>query len=154
MADGLPPLRRRIFEHVFIHNRSHVEAYELLKSAEGLDLSFGRFLAEVAATYRAVATGRRGSVLRELAAAPPPEVNPSPVEDPRESHDVIERALESLGAEDRTAIELYVLDELPAEAVARILGLPNAKAVYNRVYRALALLRGQLEQAGIRRGDL
>jgi len=154
VADGLPPLRRRIFEHVFIHNRSHVEAYELLKSAEGLELPFGQFLGEVAATYRAVANGRRGGVLRELAATPPPEVAASPVEDSRESHDAIERALESLSAEDRTAIELYVLDELPAEAVARILGLPNAKAVYNRVYRALAVLRAQLEQAGIRRGDL
>jgi DNA-directed RNA polymerase specialized sigma24 family protein len=47
-----------------------------------------------------------------------------------------------------------VLDELPAEAVAKVIGLPNAKAVYNRVYRALAVLREQLEQAGIRREDV
>ena len=54
----------------------------------------------------------------------------------------------------RVAIELYVMEELPAADVARIVGLPNAKAVYNRVYRALADLRERLESAGVRREDL
>ena len=73
---------------------------------------------------------------------------------PAESRAQLERALGCLTAEDRVAVELYVVDELPAEAVAKILGLPNAKAVYNRVYRANEALREQLEQAGIRREDL
>jgi len=34
VAEGLPPLRRRIFEHVFEHQRSHIEAYELMHSRE------------------------------------------------------------------------------------------------------------------------
>ena len=50
-------------------------------------------------------------------------------------------------------VELYVIEELPAVDVARIAGLPNAKAVYNRVYRALADLRDWLEAAGVRRDD-
>src|SRR5438046_4867119 len=57
VAGELPPLRRRIFEFLFINKRSHVEAYELLKSSAGLDLSFGQFLAEVSATSRAVGSG-------------------------------------------------------------------------------------------------
>ena len=56
--------------------------------------------------------------------------------------------------EDRVAVELHVLEELPAADVARLLGLPNAKAVYNRVYRALEVLRGQVERAGLSREDL
>jgi len=56
--------------------------------------------------------------------------------------------------EDRAAVELFVMEELPAADVARIVGLPNAKAVYNRVYRALAVLRSRLEAAGVRRDDL
>ena len=52
------------------------------------------------------------------------------------------------------AVELHVVEELPAADVARLLGLPNAKAVYNRVYRALELLRGQFERAGLSREDL
>jgi len=160
VAEGLPPLRRRIFEHVFLHKKSHVEAYELLKSAEGLALSFGAFLTEVAATYRAVTDGRRGRVLRELGVVPPPAAEPEPeAEMPSrdaaaERHEAVEQALGALSPEDRVVVELYVLDELPAEAVAKVLGLPNAKVVYNRVYRALDALRERLEQAGLRREDL
>src|SRR3989442_7788549 len=66
VAEGLAPLHRRIFELVFLNKRSHVEAYELIRTADGLDLSFGQFLAEVGGTYRAVANGRRGRILREL----------------------------------------------------------------------------------------
>ncbi len=99
VAAELPPLRRRIFEFLFINKRSHVEAYELLKSSAGLDLSFGQFLAEVSATYRAVA---------------------------------------------RVAVELFVVEEMPADAVAKVVGWPNAKAVYNHVYRALAVMRARL----------
>ncbi len=156
VADGLPPLQRRIFEHVFLAHKSHVEAYELIHAAEAPDLSFRQFQAELRATYHAVTDGRRGQLLRELGTVPPPEAetDESIAVDAPESRAQLERALESLTAEDRVAVELYVLDELPAEAVAKVLGFPNAKAVYNRVYRALAALRELLEKSGIRREDL
>jgi len=51
-------------------------------------------------------------------------------------------------------LELYIVDELPASDVARVLGLPNGKAVHNRAYRALATVRARLAQVGIHRGDL
>lgn len=159
LAAQLPPLRRRIFEHVFLDRRSHIEAFELLGGADGLRLSFGQFLVEVAATYRMVTDGRRGSVFRgldeprllelddstEAAADPPPE---------SDARDALAGVMESLDSEERAAVELYVIDQLPAQDVARVLGLPNTKAVYNRVYRALAALRERLERAGIHRGDL
>ena len=157
VAERLPPLQRLIFEHVFLNRRSHVEAYELIRSREAPDLSFGKFQAELRATYRAVTEGRRGRVLRELGGpAPAPESEAeaaSPVPSPDE-RDLLERVLGTLSPEDRVAVELFVQDELPAAAVAKIVGLPNAKAVYNRVYRALADLRERLEQAGVRREDL
>ena len=156
VAEGLPALRRRIFEHVFLDHKSHVETYELLRAGEVPALSFREFQAELRATYRAVTDGRRGGLLRELGAAPPPEAEPAAPAgaDAPESRAELERALGSLTAEDRAAVQLYVIDELPAEAVAKVLGLPNAKAAYNRVYRALAALREGLEQAGFRREDL
>ena len=73
VAEGSPPLRRRIFEHVFLGHRSHVESFELIRSNEAPDLSFSGFLTELRATYRAVTDGRRGRLLRELGPAPPPE---------------------------------------------------------------------------------
>jgi DNA-directed RNA polymerase specialized sigma24 family protein len=52
------------------------------------------------------------------------------------------------------ALQLYVVQGTPAADVARILGWPNAKAVYNRVYRALQSVRAVLERDGIGPADL
>ena len=156
IAEGLPPLQGQIFQHVFMDRRSHVEAYELIRAGDHPALSFKQFLTELRATYRAVANGRRGSVLRDLGGPLPDEPDPndpSPV-DQADARALVDRVLGSLSAEDRVAVELYVIEQLPADQVATVLGLPNAKAVYNRVYRALASLREDLERAGIRREDL
>jgi len=160
VAAGLPPLRRRIFELVFLDQRSHIEAYELIHAGEAASLTFREFLSELRATYRAVSTGRRGQVLRDLAPAvdavenlPADPTGPSETGAVEQSQ-LMERALNVLGPDDRLIVELYVLEELPAETVALVLGLANAKAVYNRAYRVLALVREQLERAGVRREDL
>jgi DNA-directed RNA polymerase specialized sigma24 family protein len=154
-AERLPPLQRRIFEHVFLERRSHVETYELVRAVEAPTLSFREYLAELRATYRAATDGRRGGVLRELGGPAPPEAEPEAPSVPQaEERDLLNQALATLSPEDRVAVELYIQDELPAAVVAKVLGLPNAKAAYNRVYRALAELRARLEQSGVRREDL
>jgi RNA polymerase sigma factor (sigma-70 family) len=160
VAEGLPPLRRRIFELVFLDRRSHIEAYELIHASKAPTLTFREFLSELRATYQAVATGRRGQLLRDLAPAseavedlPADPAGPSPTSAVEQSQ-LMERALAMLSPDDRLIVELYVLEELPAETVAKVLGLGNAKAVYNRSYRALSLVREQLERAGVRREDL
>ena len=155
-ADTLPPLRRRIFEHVFLDHRSHIEAYELIRAREAPPLSFKEFLAEVRATYAAVADGRNGGLLHQLGGPPPAEdaSAESLQEDAREARGLLEQALQSLAADDRLALELYIIEELPAADVARIVGFPNAKTVSNRVYRALGVLRVQLSHVGIEPGDL
>lgn len=145
IASTLSPLRQRIFEHVFVHKRSHGETYELICSAGEANLPFGEFLKELRATYKAVAEGRRGRVLRELVGPPPPEQD---LVDANESADdrreTLEFALSSLSPDERVAVELYIVDEMPAEAVARVVGWSNAKAVYNHVYRALGAMRSYL----------
>jgi RNA polymerase sigma factor (sigma-70 family) len=156
VAEGLPPLRRRIFEHVFLDQHSHIEAYELIRAREAPALSFKEFLGELRATYSAVTDGRRGRLLGDLGGTPPAEEEPAAASlgDIADTRALLERALGSLSAEDRVAIELYIVEELPAADVARILGFPNPKAVHNRVYRALAAARARLAQVGIGRGDL
>jgi RNA polymerase sigma factor (sigma-70 family) len=145
VAGGLPPLRRRIFEHVFLHKRSHVEAYELMRSADSVDLSFGQFLIEVSATYRAVTDGRRGRILRELGGpAPPMAETEDEGHSTTERREELEDALGCLTPEERVAVQLYVVEDMSAEAVAKVVGWPNAKAVYNHVYRALAAMRSRL----------
>jgi len=156
IAERLPPLQRRIFEQVFLLRHSHLEAFELIRTGGESGLSFREFQAELRATYRAVADGRRGGLLRELGGPVPPEPEPdaSSPEESDERRRLIARALDALNPEDRLAIQLFVIDELPAATVAGILGAPNAKAVYNQVYRALAVARTRLEQSGVSRGDL
>ena len=156
VAEGLPPLRRRIFEHVFLDQRSHIEAYELIRAREAPTLSYKEFLGELRATYGAVTDGRRGRVLRELGGPTPPEAmgETLPAEDAADARRQLDHALGSLDEEDRVVLHLYVVEELPAADVARILGLPNAKAVHNRAYRALATVRARLAQVGIQRGDV
>jgi RNA polymerase sigma factor (sigma-70 family) len=154
---ALPPLQRRIFEYIFLDRRGHIEAYELLRSRESPALSLKEYLTELRATYGAVANGRQSGLLRELGGpAPSDEEGESPADttDTLDARAVLTQALSGLTDEDRVAIELHVVEELPAAEVARLLGLPNAKAVYNRVYRALEVLRGQLARAGLHRGDV
>jgi len=156
LAAALPPLRQRIFELVFLDGRTHLETFELLRGRDKPDLTFHEFLSELGATYRAVSTGRQGRVLVELS-GPLPDV-PDTTEDDstarREQSAILTKALEALPAEDRVAVQLYIVEEMPAEQVARALSLANAKVVYNRVYRALAAVRSSLERVGIHRGDL
>ena len=156
-ATSLPPLRRLIFQYVFLERRSHVETYELLRSREA-ELSFRDFLEELRATYRAATSARHGHLMNGLGVAPAPVSNAEASDDDpavrAEQRAVLDSALASLADEDRLVVQLYVVEEMPAEQVARALGCPNAKTVYNRVYRALATVRASLERAGIKAGHL
>ena len=154
----LSPIQRAIFQHVFADRRSHAEAYELMQDGAAAGMSYRRFLRELALTYRLVdGAGPRG-VLRYF--QPPPPLEPqaeTPAQDSLQESEARARlaeVLESLPDDTRLAVQLFVVDELPAERVARTVGWRGAKDVYNRVYRALDKLRRALERQGIRRGDL
>jgi DNA-directed RNA polymerase specialized sigma24 family protein len=75
------------------------------------------------------------------------------VETAESTHRLAE-ALASQPADVRLAVELFVVEGMSAAEVARTVGWPNAKAVYNRVYRALVALRSRLEAEGVGPGDL
>ena len=111
----------------------------------------------LAATYRAVSEGRKGQLMRELFGPLPPSDPDALAQVPSIPSGTSARLTDMLNAlepERRLAIQLFVVEELPAAEVARIVGWPNAKAVYNRVYRALAALRAELERQGIGPDDL
>jgi RNA polymerase sigma factor (sigma-70 family) len=148
-AASLPPIQRRIAEEVFAANRGHVEAFERIRSHDDSSLTFGAFLKELAAVYRAVPFKTHRHLI-----APDGSSQGNDIAEVREARRILDAALTSLESADRAAVQMYVVDELPAADVARVLGLPNAKAVYNRVYRALAEVRASLERAGLARGDL
>lgn len=153
LEQALPPLQRLIFEQVFLRGRSHAEAYEIIHAGAMPALGFREFLVALRETYRAAAAGRRTHAIAEMAPGPePPDADGEPdwsVAHARQLKD----AMASLPPEDRLLLQFYLIDELPARDVARMLALPNAKAVYNRTYRLLADLRADLERRGFSRED-
>jgi RNA polymerase sigma factor (sigma-70 family) len=162
---ALSPLQRQIFECKFVQHRSHVETYELLRSTIDPSLSFRSFIRELRATYQAVEATGRNPLTRDITGPAPTFLAIEDVIERRSEDDDdpavlldrrlrITRALSALKPEERAAVVLFVVHEMPAAAIAQALGWPNAKAVYNRVYRALAVTRASLERQGIDREDL
>lgn len=154
----LSEMQEQIFRRVFVEGRSHAEAYEVVCAASRTSMTFGTFLKEVAETYRVVERSPRGGVMRHFP-APYERADPTEAKDERRIADAqirnrLDEALAALEPEDRLGVQLYVVEELPAVDVARAVGWPNAKTVYNRVYRALTRLRAALARQGVGPGDL
>ena len=148
--------QREIFRTICIEGRSHAEAYELLRDARGERMSFPAFLREVTAVHQiAPCPGRSRPV---VVASDPASLGAAATEhDPAQTADLAHRirsALDVVSPEVRLAVELTIVDRMAAADVAKLLGWPNAKSVHNRVYRALAAVRTELERQGIGRGDL
>ncbi len=158
VPEGLSPVQQEIFVHVFVERYSHAECYERMRTSTGSELTFARFLEELAETYQLVGRARPRGVMRYLEASFDNDLDQRGVDwdDPLDRDETRRRlaeALASLSPEDRLGVQLFVVEEMAAAEVARVLGWPNAKAVYNRVYRALTVVRRALEQKGIGRAD-
>lgn len=154
----LSPLQREIFRAVCLDCATYVEAYEIIQSRSAAPMSFGEFLREARTTRRAAPcpedSASRASVgvsLTEEHAAPQPAL------DGAETAELAHRIAAALALQPddvRLAVELFTVEGMAAADVARIVGWPNDKTVYNRVYRALAALRATFERDGIGPGDL
>lgn len=153
-SQQLPPLRRQIFERVFVDNRTHIEAYELIRARDAPALTYREFLSELRATYRHASANGHVRLPTDRQRDITEEEITAPIIDTSEAADLLNEALMSLRSEDRLVVQLYVIEDLPAAEVARVIGLGGAKAVYKRVYRSLQALREYLAHAGIRKGDL
>jgi RNA polymerase sigma factor (sigma-70 family) len=159
-AASLSRLQQQIFDCVFVQGRSHVETYELLRTTSDSPLTFSAYVEALRATYRAVDGSRWSPVAAEIAGAGPLSMIDRGTDEPSDPAVVVDTAqriasaLRSLPPDERLAVEMFVVHEMPAAAIARALRWPNAKSVYNRVYRALASIRSGLKRKGISREDL
>lgn len=146
----LPPLEQDVFALVIGRRAGHSETYERLRGGAYPDLSLREFRAALRRVYQALGRGPRRAGGLELPTMSEPEAWAALEEESRVARGrALRRVLADLPAEDRVLLGLYVVQGTPASAVARVLGLPGAKAVYNRAYRLLVALRARLD-AGAR----
>ena len=149
---GLSPLRSRIFQLVLVERLSHAEAFESLCASGGCEMTYRAFVREIAATIRSV-DSRRWSYLASLHGASrmllAQESEPSDDCTREDQHAIVERAVSRLTEQERTALRLFVVEGRPAAEVARSVGWPNAKAVYNRMSRTLTAMRTLLNAGSV-----
>lgn len=154
---SLSPLGQRIYELVFLEHRSHREACELVLLESGdTGVTPGDCRRALREAHRAALVRAVGTRARPVAAVPSAEWVAEPA-DPSSADDAsgaLRLAMRTLDAESQLAVQLFVVEEMPAADIADVLHLGNAKAVYNKVYRGLALIRQALASRGIQKGDL
>ncbi|MDQ6611735.1 MAG: hypothetical protein M3Y64_04820, partial [Gemmatimonadota bacterium] len=156
VPDTLTTLQQQIYVALCTRGQSHVEAFETIRSHDNITLSFGEFLREVRATQRiAPCSG----------AARPSQTDREPVStdavssphDPAAHAEMVRRLTDVLAtqpADVRLAVQLFVVERMAAADVATAVGWSSTKTVYNRVYRALAAMRVELQRTGIGPHDL
>jgi len=150
---GLSKLQQQIFDSLMIQHRSHIEAYEHIRQRSDVNMSFPAFMKEVSSTFASIERATGNSATHYFPGPPPPiqQIEPEAFDKlvTSELAAKLETALRILPPDERLAVQLFVVDSLPAAAVARTVGWPNSKAVYNRVYRALEVLRRELDSQGL-----
>ena len=154
---SLSPLGTRIYELVFLEHRSHREAFELvLNSSIDTGVTPGDCRRALREAQRAALTRAAGTVARPVAVAPLAERVEVSVDEAAasEAGEALRVAMQSLDTVSQLAIQLFVVEEMPAADIAQVLGLQNAKTVYNKVYRGLGVVRAALASRGIYKGDL
>jgi len=147
--EGLSPVQGQIFQCVVCERRPHAEAYEMIAQRSPTAITYRDFLRELSATYRILQKSGR-MIGRFFPGQPPDLAAEAPDTDAslllEESSSRVGAAMSALEPDERLAVQLFVIDEVPAAQVAKIVGWPNAKTVYNRVSRALARMRKELAQ--------
>lgn len=153
---ALTPRQQAIYRLVFLERHPHAEAFGLLRQRSNADLSqreFGEDLRVAQRAYRGSGHHSRPQAVALSEAVPDPGPSGDHELHADEARVEVNRILATLGLDERRALRLFVVDGVPAAEVARSVGWPDAKAVYNRISRILKGLRNQLQGRGIGPGD-
>jgi RNA polymerase sigma factor (sigma-70 family) len=147
--DNLSPLQKFIFDRIVREHCTYVEAYELAIQSVHRDLPFRQFMKEVRSMFT-ILERRSGGAVHYFPGPPDSLSQTAPLAyetvSVADSASKVTAALDELPSDERLAIQLFIVEELPAASVAKIVGWTNSKAVYNRVYRILEKLRRELHR--------
>lgn len=153
LPPGLSPAQQEIYLEVCMEGRSYIEAYERISARAAAPTAFHDFLREIRATHRIAPCPGQAPHRRPVRDVLPSDAVAPDSADP-DSSQRLAAELASLDPDLRLAVHLFVVDNIPAADVARLVGWPDAKAVYNRVARALARIRSRFEADGLGPRDL
>lgn len=151
---ALSELQREIYTAVFLEGRTHIEAYEVISARRESPLTFRGFLHALRETYRLSPPTSLAS--HTVASADWDKQIAAAASDAAERADAsrhLSDAVATFPPAHRVALELFVIEGMAAAQVAHIVGWPNAKAVYNNIYRMLDALRVKLARAGVSSAD-
>lgn len=99
-------------------------------------------------------TRRRNRLTARIVALDPPAASTPAVDaQPGGGAEALEDALRALRPGDRELVRLWAWEELPAEQIARVLGV-SANAAAIRLHRAKRRLRAELERNQVRGGHM
>jgi RNA polymerase sigma factor (sigma-70 family) len=154
---SLTPRQQDIYRLVFLEQHRHREAYELLRQRRDpalLHREFGEDLRVAQRAYNQSSHRGRPQAVGLTEALTDPAGDTEQRLHTGEARRHLDEALASLPAPERLAVLLFVVHQMPAAQVARLVGWPDAKSVYNRVYRLLKTLHDELNRRGISAEDL
>jgi RNA polymerase sigma factor (sigma-70 family) len=154
---ALTPQQQDIYQAVFLERRPHLEAYELLRVRSEPRLEYRVFVQGLRVAQRAFNAARprlRPRTVSLPSSLADPASEEADAVEVEEAQRRVEELLATHDPEERLALKLFVVNEMSAADVARTVGWPDAKAVYNRVSRLLKTLRRELSVRGIGPGDL
>lgn len=157
LPGSLTRRQQDIYRAVFLEQQPHGEVFEVLRQRSETPLTYHEFVQDLRAAQQAFNAARPR--LRPRTVSLPLSLTDSAADhegggQAEDAHGRLEEVLVTLSVEEQLALKLFVVDELPAADVARAVGWPDAKAVYNRTYRLLKTLRQGLLGRGIGPGDL
>lgn len=157
IPEELSPMGRRIYKRLFIDGISHREALERELTESRGQLLIGAWLHELREVHRIAFTSGSRHLQRMRLSSATALLTEERIADgdfESDAQRVLGDALRSLDPEVRLAVQLFVIDGVGAAEIARMIGWPSAKTVYNRVYRAISVIRQVLAEKGIEAGDL
>lgn len=158
VAPAFLTLRQQaIYRLVFLEQHPQAAAFELLRQRAEPELSQREFSADLRVAQRAHNASTHRPIPKSIALSdelPDARADGEQVLHSAEARHHVEEAMSGLGVAERAALQLFVVEGMPAAEVARLVGWSDAKAVYNRVYRLLKTLRLELQGRGIHAGDL
>lgn len=170
--EALPEIDQLIFKYIHQQRYAYSDAYEILKSRNGFDLSFEEMHSRSEEIFDSLQQKTRWRLLNEwqsvLPSLPleslenpaskifPKETGETPEEDlsKAEVSKTINDTLQKLSIQDRLIVDLHLYQGLTLKEIAGILKEKKEWKVRRRFYKALQILKDSLKEKGIKAADL